>query len=157
MRVSAYLETSIIGHLASRPSRDVITVANQQTTHEWWQKQRHTYDLYVSQFVITECSAGDALAAKERFVFLKGIPLLDVTVEVEALAALLLKHIPLPQKAAVDAAHIAVSAVHGIDYLLTWNCKHIANASLRHRIETICRSEGYEAPTVCTPQELTEI
>ena len=97
MRVSAYLETSIIGHLASRPSRDVITVANQQTTHEWWQKQRHTYDLYVSQFVITECSAGDALAAKERFVFLKGIPLLDVTVEVEAPSKVAARALVAPQ------------------------------------------------------------
>ncbi len=156
MKPSVYLETTIIGTLAAWPSRDLIAAANQQTTHAWWQQQRHSYDLYVSDFVITECAAGDPVAAQEREVFLRDIPQLDVTEDVEALAEQLLTRVPLPSKAALDASHIAVATVHGMDYLLTWNCTHIANAALRHRIDSICRSLGYETPVICTPQELME-
>jgi predicted nucleic acid-binding protein len=113
--------------------------------------------VYVSDFVITECAAGDPVAAQERLAFLGDIPQLDVTEDVETLAEQLLKRVPLPSKAALDAAHIAVAAVHGMDYFLTWNRAHIANAALRHRIERICRSVGYETPIICTPQELMEI
>lgn len=156
MRSTVYLETTIIGYLASWPSRDLITAANQQLTHEWWNDHRQTFDLYVSQFVIDECSAGDKTAAQERAVFLTGIPELSVSDDVKRLAEDLVQRVPLPEKGAVDALHIAVAAVHGIDYLLTWNCAHIANASLRPRIEALCRAFGHEPPTICTPQELLE-
>jgi hypothetical protein len=85
---------------------------------------------------------------------LKDIPLLEVTDETTTLAQELVDHVPLPKKAAVDALHIALAAVHGMDYLLTWNCKHIANATLRGNIEEVCRTKGYEPPVICTPEEL---
>ena len=157
MKATVYLETSIIGYLTSRPSRDLITAANQQLTHEWWNDHRESFDIFVSQFVIDECGEGDAGAAQERSDVLTDIRQLDTTEDVENVAVELVKQVPLPEKAGVDALHIAVATVHGMEYLLTWNCTHIANAALRPQIEAICRSFGYEPPTICTPQELMEV
>jgi len=156
MNSTVYLETSIIGYLASRPSRDLITAANQQLTRDWWDDHREQYDLYVSESVVAECSAGDAQAAEERLDAIGDIPILDVTEEAENLADELVKLVPLPENAEVDALHIAIATVNGINYLLTWNCAHIANAALQPQIEAICRSAGFEPPTICTPQQLME-
>ena len=103
-----------------------------------------------------ECSAGDPVAAQRRLEFLKPLPRLDIAAEVEALAVRLLAEVPLPPQAQADALHIAVAAVNSMNYLLTWNCTHIANATLRARIEQVCRTQGYEPPVVCTPQEMLE-
>ena len=154
---TVYLETTIIGYLASRPSRDLVTAANQQLTHEWWDQRRERYDVFVSEAVIAESSAGDPQAAQERLDLVAEVPVLDVTEEAENLADELVRRIPLPDRAEVDALHIAIAAVNGIDYLLTWNCTHIANAALKHQIETICRSVGLDPPTICTPQQLMEV
>jgi hypothetical protein len=156
MKSTVYLETTIIGYLTSRPSRDLVTAANQQLTRDWWDYRRKLYDLYASEAVIAECSAGDPQAAQERLDVLTTVPVLDVTAEAEHLANELVKQVPLPEKAEVDALHIAIATVHGIDYLLTWNCTHIANAALHHRIAAICQSAGFELPTICTPQQLME-
>jgi len=156
MKPKAYLETTIVSYLTARPSRDLITAANQQMTHDWWYDHREQFALYVSQFVIEEASAGDPEAATRRLAVLADLPQLDVTDAVQHLAHALLTHVPLPVNAQVDALHIAVATVHGMDYLVTWNCTHIANATWRHRIEAICRAAGYEPPTICTPQELLE-
>jgi hypothetical protein len=134
----------------------LVTAANQQLTHDWWDEHREDFQLYISQFVVDQCSTGDAVAAQERLDVLAGIPQLAVTEDVENLAEELAKRVPLADKAEVDALHIAVATVHGVDYLLTWNCTHIANAALRPRIEAVCRSAGYEPPTICTPQEFLE-
>jgi hypothetical protein len=152
-----YIETTIIGYLAMRVSRDLRVAANQQMTRDWWDNYRAQYELLVSQFVIDECSAGDSAAAQERLAFLQGLPQLEITEEVNALAEALIGGFALPPKAIVDAFHISVAAVHGVEYLLTWNCKHIANAALRLRIEKVCRNLDYEPPVICTPQELMEI
>ena len=157
MTPTVYLETTVIGYLAMRVSGILRVAANQQTTRDWWDNHRQRFDLFVSRFVIDECSDGDARAAQERLVYLEGIPLLQLSEDVNALAESLVVGVPLPQKAEIDALHIAVAAVNGIQYLLTWNCKHIANPSLRPRIESLCRVMGYEPPVICTPQELLEI
>ncbi len=151
-----YLETTIASYLTAWPSRDLIMAANQEVTREWWAARQDEFDLFVSQAVIKESSAGDQDAAKRRLEFLKPFPRLDITEEVERLATKLMTDVPLPPKAQVDALHIAVAAVHRMNYLLTWNCTHIANATLRIRIEAVCRSQGYEPPVVCTPQEMLE-
>lgn len=157
MKPSIYLETTVFGYLAMRLSSILRTAANQETTRDWWDHSRWNYELFVSRFVVDECTAGDPAAAQERLIFLDGIPLLEVSEDVDLLAQALLNEVPLPTKAAVDAFHISVAAVNGIEYLMTWNCKHIANPSLRPRIEAVCRDRGYEPPVICTPQELLEI
>jgi len=130
--------------------------ANQEVTREWWASHRDDFDLVVSQVVLDESSAGDSDAAQRRWEVLKNLPRLDITEEAETLAAALFTELRLPPKARADALHIAISAVNGIDYLLTWNCTHIANATLRLQIEAICRAAGYEPPVICTPQEMLE-
>lgn len=157
MNASLYIETTIIGHLSSRPSALLITAAIQQTTRQWWDEHRHRYELFVSRFVVDECSAGDADAAAERLKLIDGIPELDVTEAVFELAVALLSSVPLPETAQIDALHVAVAAVNGVQYLLTWNCRHLANAALRPKIELVCRESGYEPPIICTPQELLEV
>lgn len=152
-----YLETSIFGYLAMRMSNVLRIAATQQVTHEFWSLHRERYELYVSRYVIDECAAGDAVAAAERALYLRNIPLLDVGDDAIALTNALMSGVPLPAKANVDAYHISVATVHGIEYVLTWNCRHIANPALRPRIEAICRSAGYEPPVICTPFELMEI
>ncbi len=107
-----------------------------------------------SQVVIEEASAGDVRAASRRLAALDNMPLLDVTDEAAALASRLVRDGGLPEKAMLDAFHVSIATVHGVDYLLTWNCKHIANASLRGKIEAISRAAGYEPTTICTPFEL---
>jgi predicted nucleic acid-binding protein len=153
---TVYLETTVIGYLTSRPSRDLVVAAHQQLTRDWWDIHRTSYDLFVSEAVIAECGAGDPQAAQERLDRLANLPVLDVTGEVEDLADRLVQGIPLPAKANIDALHVALATVHGIDFLLTWNCTHIANAALQHKIEAVCRAAGYNCPTICTPQQLME-
>jgi hypothetical protein len=151
-----YLETTVVSYLAARPSRDLRVAAHQQATSEWWTRRRDDFDLFASQLVVEEASAGDAEAALRRLGYLAGVPLLDLTDRSLALAEKLLTDAAVPAEAEQDALHIAVAAVHGMDYLLTWNCRHIANATMRGQIEGACVESGCDAPVICTPEELLE-
>jgi hypothetical protein len=153
MKPTVYIETTIPSYLTAWPSCDVVRAGEQQVTRDWWAR-RSEFELRVSSLVLLECSAGDSDAAALRLAALDGIPVLAQTAEAETLAEALLREVPLPAKAGADAIHIAVAAVNGMTYLLTWNCTHIANATLRPRIEAICRQLGYEPPVICTPKEL---
>lgn len=154
MKQKVYIETTIPSYLAARPSRDLVIAGNQELTHEWWMDQRPSFDLYISQFVLDEAGIGDADAARRRLDVLDGICELKITEEAGRLTEKLLRERVVPQKAATDAAHIAVAAVNGMDFLLTWNCKHIANAQMLRKIYSVCESAGYTCPLVCTPAEL---
>ena len=154
MKPKLYLETTIPGSLAAWPSRDLIRAARQQITREWWDTRRSEFELFVSQFVIREVSAGDPTAAADRLKLLEDIAILELTEEATLLADELLRRVPLPARAGIDAFHIAMAAVSGMDYLLTWNCTHIANAVLRGGIESVCRDVGHVPPRICTPEEL---
>ncbi len=149
-----YIETTVVSYLTARPSRDLIVAAHQQLTNEWWEQRRADFDLYISQFVIRESGAGDAVMAQKRLDALDGIALLSVNIEAVALARELVEKGPIPEKAEVDALHVAVAASHGMDYLLTWNCKHIANAEMQLGVGRFCRAAGFEPPIICTPEEL---
>ena len=156
MRPTVYIETSIISYLTARQSLDIRVAANQNTTQEW-RKTRHTqFDLFISEFVAAEVSIGNPDAAQKRLAVIAELQELSVTEYVRILARLLISKVPLPPKAVVDAYHIAVATVNGIEYLLTWNCTHIANAMLRPKIEAICRTQAFKPPIICTPQELME-
>jgi hypothetical protein len=151
-----YVETTVISYLASRPSRDLRLAAHQQLTTEWWDRRRSSFEVFVSQLVVEEASAGDVDAAARRLAFLTDVTLLDLTEASVALAERLLVDGAVPQGSEEDALHIAVAAVHGMDYLLTWNFKHIANATMRSRIEIACVRAGYAFPVICSPEELLE-
>jgi predicted nucleic acid-binding protein len=156
MKPRVYIETSVISYLTSRPSRDLIVAANQQITRDWWETRRAEFELLISQLVVQEASAGDENAVSDRLRAIDEMPLLELDRDALALAEMLVKNGPIPQEAVEDALHIAVATVNGLEYLLTWNFRHIANATTRHEIERICRSQDYEPPVICTPQELLE-
>ena len=151
-----YIETTIVSYLTARPNRDVVIAGHQQITHEWWDTRRESDELCVSQLVRKEAGAGDFQAAQERLEVLKTMTLLATSVEALDLAKELIQAGALPSKAADDALHIAVAAMNGIPYLLTWNCRHLANATMRPIIESVCLGRGLRAPIICTPEELLE-
>ena len=142
MKSRLYLETTIPSYLTSRPSRDLIIAGHQAVTREWWEKRRDAFQLYISQLVVDEAGAGDPIAARERLKVLQDLPLLDITPEVADLASSILGSGKIPRKAATDAAHIAIAAVHGMDFLVTWNCAHIANAAIAKALASICRKHA---------------
>jgi len=154
MKSRIYIETTVISYLAARPSRDLIVAAHQQLTHDWWDNRRSDFELVTSQFVIDEASAGDQEVAGKRLDILTGIPLLEISDDAEALAGKIVERQALSGRAAEDALHIAVATVHEVDYLLTWNCKHIANAELQKSVAKVCSETDFELPTICTPEEL---
>lgn len=153
---SVYLETTVISYLTGRPSRNLRVVAHQEITIDWWTRRRMRFELYVSRLVIDEAAAGDVEAAARRLVTLNDIPRLELTESASLLATNLVTEAVIPREAVEDALHVAVAAAHGMDYLLTWNCRHIANATMRNRIADVCAASGFEAPVICTPEELLE-
>ena len=151
---SVYPETTFMSYLASRPSRDLLVAAHQQITHDWWASRRKSFDCYVSQIVIDEVSAGDPEESERRMEMINTFPVLEVTEKAEFLTKAILASGAIPPRAVRDAAHTAVTAVHDVDYVLTWNCTHLANAQVIRRISVVCNREGYNMPTICTPEEL---
>jgi hypothetical protein len=151
-----YIETTFVSYLTARPSRDVVIAGHQQISHEWWETRRENYDLCISQLVLSEAASGDLQAAQERLAILNTMTFLETTPEALALAKELVQAGALPEKAAEDALHIAVAATNGVSFLLTWNCRHLANAIMRPLIEHVCVSKGLKAPIICTPEELLE-
>lgn len=151
-----YLETSVVSYITARPARDVVVLAHQQLSREWWDLRRHDFDLYTSEVVLAETERGDAEAARARREILRQTIRLSASEVAELLVPVLLRATGLPPKALADMAHIALATVHGMQYLLTWNCKHIANAAVRRTVVRTCRERGYEPPVICTPEELME-
>ncbi len=151
---SVYIETTIPSYLTAWPARNLIAAAHQAITCEWWALRRDSFRLFVSQLVITEASAGDPAAAQLRLAALEGIPLLPSTESVEWIASEFERLGLIPANAAADAFHVAFASVHAVDYLLTWNCRHIANAERLPAIEVFLRDNGFSVPNVCTPEEL---
>ncbi|MEO7299374.1 MAG: type II toxin-antitoxin system VapC family toxin [Verrucomicrobiota bacterium] len=154
MKPRLYLETTIPSYLVARPNKDVRLLADQEATREWWEQRRCDFDLFVSRIVISECSRGNASLAAARLDKLHEIPVLSPSVAGEQLAERLLKDGIIPSIAAEDAAHLGFAAANNMDYLLTWNCRHINNRALQRRIESACRTCGLVCPVICTPTEL---
>ena len=149
-----YLETSFISYLAFKPSRDLVIAAHQQVTQDWWESRQKHFELYISQLVYEEAGKGNPEIAKKRLDIITEIPILELNKDINNLAKNIVQSKILPSKYIEDAIHIAIATIHGMDYLLTWNCKHIANASIRNLIENICRKNEYQSPIICTPEEL---
>jgi hypothetical protein len=149
-----YLETSVVSYLAARPSRDIITAAHQLVTTRWWSLRRIGFEMLASELVLEEAARGDSDTAARRLALLEGIPLLATTAAASGLAGSIVQAQVLPATAFPDALHISIASVHGLDYLLTWNCSHIANAKLLPRVARLVENEGFRMPFVCTPEEL---
>ncbi len=154
MAQSIYIETTIPSLYVSRPSAQLIEAARQQMTRTWWDDHRHEFEIFSSQAVIDECSRGEAGKANERLAMLANVQLLDLDPQVAKVAIEFVDRQIIPTKAAEDALHIAATAVHSIDYLITWNFKHIANPRNWSRLADCLSSFGYPMPIICTPEEL---
>jgi len=153
MKRKVYIETSVISYLTARPSKNVIEAGHQQSTYLFWDR-RSEFDLVASELVVTECSAGDSFAATKRLEALLTIPLLDITTRSVELAKELVIAGIVPTKASEDAMHISIATVHFVDYLLTWNCRHIANPEIQARTAEHFQQKGLFLPFICTPDEL---
>lgn len=151
---TVYVETSIISYLRQKPSTQVVLAARQLLTDQWWNDERRNYQLVASQFVIDEASAGDPTLAAERLQLLAGIPLLPLDPVIADIADEIMSRAILPEKARTDALHIATVAHHRIQYLLTWNCRHIANARILPRIHDVLIDLLIPVPVICTPEEM---
>ncbi|MFV1964414.1 MAG: type II toxin-antitoxin system VapC family toxin [Pirellulaceae bacterium] len=154
MAPSVYIETTIPSYLTAWRSPELSMAAKQQTTRQWWDERREQFDLFISDAVLLEASGGDPDAAKRRLEILDGIPVLSPQPKADEIALSLIDHLALPDRALTDAAHIAICVIHGIDYLLTWNCTHIANATYQPIIYDVCFDFGYAMPVICTPDQL---
>jgi len=154
MKRKVYLETTIISYLTARPSRDLVVSAHQELTLEWWGCHRPRFDLYISELVLREAAGGDETAAAKRLEELKSIEVLTLDDNARRLAREFVTRRLIPEKAIEDALHIAVATAQGMDFLLTWNCRHIANAEVAERLEAVCLELEYRMPTLCTPEQL---
>lgn len=157
MKPKVYVETSVISYITALPSRDLIVAANQQVSQGWWHERRERFSLYASQLVLQEIRTGNPEAASRRHEIMDEFELLEITDKATFLAEEFIRKKAIPQKVPEDALHIAIAAAHGMDYLVTWNFKHIANPVLRVNVELICRLQGYEPPFICSPFELMEV
>lgn len=151
---TVYIETSVVSYLTARPTADLLAAAWQKVTLDWWETQRSRFDLYTSEVTIQEAGRGDPEARARRLAALANVPLLPITESVAPLATALVRGHALPAKAANDALHVAVAAVHRVDYLLTWNYRHLDNAETKPAIRDACAQHGHAAPEICTPWEL---
>jgi predicted nucleic acid-binding protein len=149
-----YVETSVISYLTARQSQDLIVSARQAITRDWWEQTRGRFDVYVSVLVIEETLAGDPGASAQRAQAIAGLSVLEMTDAAEVLAGELLGRGLVPKTSVADALHIALATVHGMDFLLTWNFRHINNAEIKARIRAAVEAAGYECPVICSPEEL---
>jgi predicted nucleic acid-binding protein len=154
MKKTVYVETSVISYLTARVSRDIVSAARQQLTQEWWDLRSDDFDLFVSPVVIDEAIRGDSKAAARRMEVVRHISKLELTDKTAKLSVALMEAGALPTKAKDDALHIAIATVCRMDYLLTWNCKHIDNAVMKSVMRRVCEEHGLTCPEICTPEEL---
>lgn len=156
MKPSVYVETSVLSYLTARPSRDIIVAAHQQITQAWWNAARDQFELFTSPLVFEEASGGDARYAEARLTVLRKLTVLDINDQARQIAIRLLEADTIPRNAAADALHIGIAVAHGIDFLITWNFRHLANARLRSRVDAVCVAMGLRPTLICTCEELPE-
>jgi hypothetical protein len=154
MKPTVYIESTIISYLTARPSRDLIVAAHQQMTIEWWEEVRPKVEGFISLFVNQEISRGDEEAARKRIQAVKDLPVLEINDEIQKLAEKYFIELEIPEKAKLDAAHLAVAVWHEMDYLLSWNCRHIVSGRVKKSLEEINATLNLKTPVLCTPEEL---
>ncbi|MBS0267116.1 MAG: type II toxin-antitoxin system VapC family toxin [Planctomycetes bacterium] len=149
-----YIETTVVGNIAGRMHPNPDIASRQRITRDWWAKATKRYRIVTSRLTLDECGGGDPSAAAERLEILQGIPLLNVSSEAELLAELLIVRKAVPSTEPRDALHIATAATNGVQFIATWNFKHILNPHLQAQIAGTCREAGFVPPVICTPEQL---
>jgi predicted nucleic acid-binding protein len=151
-----FVETTIPSYLVARPARDVVQMARQQITRDWWERCRGAHELFTSQIVLDEAGAGDKALARARLELLAPLTLLEISEPVLVFARQIIEGGILPPGADRDAAHIATATVHGLDALLSLNFRHLVNVPIQSRLRRLALSAAYDLPAICTPEELME-
>lgn len=151
---TAYIETTIPSYYTSWPARDVVQIARQSATRRWWDGGYSGFELFTSQEVLDEAGRGDTGRASTRLEMLAEIPVLEFNSDVEDLARSLIVVGLVPVSVASDAVHIAIASVHRVDFLVTWNFKHIVNPHIQQRLRREVALAGFVLPVLCTPEEL---
>lgn len=151
---SVYIESSVISYITARPSRDVVTSARQAITIEWWETYKDSFEVFISELVLEEIGTGDRQASSNRLAIVEDIPILVTTDNTVALAKALISSSAIPVSSTEDALHISIAAVQGVDFLLTWNFKHINNANTRNKIADVINRMNFRNPILCSPEEL---
>lgn len=149
-----YIETTVVGNIAGRMHPNPDIASRQRMTRAWWITAAARYRIVTSGLTLEECGAGDPVAASERLEILNGIPLLNQSSEAEMLAELLINRKAVPASEPRDALHIATAAANGVQFIATWNFKHILNPHLQAQIASVCRDAGFIPPVICTPEQL---
>ncbi len=149
-----YLETTVPSYLAARPSRDIVIQAHQQITWDWWKSCKENYEVYISEIVLKEIAGGDQKVAKKRHTFVKDLEILDLSEDVYQLARDLAVFLRLPKRAEMDALHLSFAVEYELDYLLTWNCAHLANGAIIRRLKKFESDHTRFVPVIVTPEEL---
>ncbi len=157
MKESVYLETTVVSYYTAKPSRDIIVLAHQEITRQWWPKAIKKFEIFTSEIIFEEASMGDPNAAQKRIKEIESFPHLELNNMVEEMAKVYMERLEIPEKSLRDAAHIAIASVHNIDYLVTWNCAHIANGEIIKKLIKINEAFRVHTPVICTPEELTEV
>jgi hypothetical protein len=151
---SVYLETTIVSYYTSKPSRDIVALAHQEITKEWWPMAITRYNIFISEIVVEEAGLGDSEASKRRLEEIKDFPHLELNEKVEEMAKIYVEKLEIPESSIRDGIHLAIACIHNIDYLVTWNCKHLANGEIIKKLMKINKSLGIHTPIICTPEEL---
>ncbi len=154
MKPSVYIESSVISYLVSKPSRDIIIAGRQAITNDWWENHRHRFELRISILVEEEIGKGDKGAAVLRMKVADEIESVAISEKANEIAGVLLLRCAVPRGSEEDALHIGIAAAQGMEYLLTWNFKHINNAETKESVIEAVESCGYECPQLCSPEEL---
>ena len=154
MKPRVYVETSVVSYLTARPARDIVIAGRQQSTRDWWAGAMERFELVISELVREEAVVGNRDAAQSRLAAISPLAVIGATPEVARLARALVDAKAVPERAAQDAVHIAIAAMHRVPFLATWSFRHIANAAARPRIEAVCRDGGIDPPLLCTPEQL---
>ena len=157
MKPKLYLETTVVSFLAARPSKDKVLAGQQESTHRWWREKRHQYEIFLSRLVWDEAAKGDKTAAGRRIKLIRPFRWLQTTAAVVKLAQALVSKKAIPPNAARDAVHIALGAVYGMEFLLTWNFTHINNPATEEQVRTVCHQYGFHCPVICTPDQLLSV
>jgi predicted nucleic acid-binding protein len=157
MKPKVYVETSVIGHLTSWPSGDLIVAGRQKITRDWWQGARGAFELVVSELVYREAGSGDEEAVADRLEAIEGLPVLAIIKPAEVFARALIDSGIVPPSQPEDALHIALAVLNGVEYLVTWNFKHIGNVAIRLKVHDFCIKNGYKPCAICTPEDLLEL
>lgn len=157
MKATVYIESTVISYFTAKPSRDLIVAAHQQITAEWWEIVFPEVDAFISPFVYQEISRGDKIAAQKRIDAVKNLPVLEINAEIQKLAEKYFATLDIPEKAKLDTAHLAVAVWHEIDYLLSWNCRHIVSGRTKKSLREINSTLHLKTPVLCTPEELMEV